>query len=246
MEPFGVKSLFIYSVVCVFILLVSDITRSYLLFRKSKSLVEVSAPFEYVNDKSAQKILVLGDSTAVGTGVTHASLSTAGRLSTSYPEADVRNFAQNGMRLEGLSSLVNDIKADARFSLVLVQIGANDIIRLTSLKDIESYTENILARLSKHSNNVIILHSGNIGRAPFFPLFVRPLLSRRSLQVREIYKKVSSTYGVEYVDLIQSKTEALLNENPSKYYAEDYLHLSDEGHGLWFSEIQKSLVGKTM
>ncbi len=244
MGNFEMKKLLFYLALGIFFLLVLDTTRTYLLFRKSKSLVEKSIPFERINEKAEQKILVLGDSTAVGTGVEEPSLSTAGRLSALYPDAEVRNLAQNGMRVKGLVSVIEELKPEDQFSLILVQIGANDIIRLTSLKDIESDAEKILSQLREHSSTVLILHSGNVGEALFFPRYFRPLLSRRSLEVREIYQKLSNTHGATYVDLIDSEIGTLLTEHPSKYYAADYLHLSDEGYGLWFSEIQKSLTNK--
>ncbi len=241
MGTFDAKRIFFYIVCSVLFLVVLDSARSFLLFRKSKNLVERSVPFESLRENSKQKILVLGDSTAVGTGVDDLSLSTAGRLSNVYPEAQVINRAQNGMRLKDLVVLMDDIKPEERFSVILVQIGANDIIRYTSLKSIESDVVKILDGLSKHSDNVIILHSGDVGGAPFFPRYLRPLMSKRSHQVREIYERVSDKYGVAYVDLIGSQTDSIFNQNPSKYYAEDYLHLSDEGYGVWFSEIQKKL-----
>ncbi|MES3004841.1 MAG: GDSL-type esterase/lipase family protein [Patescibacteria group bacterium] len=238
---FPFKNLVIGIVALLIILFVVDAIRFYLLFKKGKVLAENSVPFERIGVSSENKILVLGDSTAVGTGVVNPELSTAGRLATFYPDAIVRNLAVNGMRLKGLQAVLGAINKEEKFSIILVQIGANDIIRLTSMSDIEKDLEEILQRLSTQTDKLVILHSGNVGESRFFPIYMRKILSKRSFEMREIYKKLASKYNAHYVDLIDAPAEPLLRNNPKKYYAEDFLHLSDDGYGLWFDEIKKVL-----
>lgn len=86
-----------------------------------------------------------------------------------------------------------------------------------------------------------MLHSGDVGDAKFFPWFVRPLFSKRSREVREMYKKEVHDRDASYVDLIASSISQTLRENPRRYYASDWLHLSGDGYGLWMQEIQKFL-----
>lgn len=232
----------LYIGAAVFIALIIDTVRFYLLIDQSKKLVEASRSFEVIQPDADMKILVLGDSTAVGTGVDDPHKSTAGRLSERYPEAEVKNISQNGLKTRELLERLDTLDAKEHYSLVLIQIGANDIIRFTSMKEIEKDIDAILARLSKQSDQVVILHSGDVGEAPFFPLFMRPIYSSRSYEMRDLYSKLSSTYGAQYVDLIGSAVGELIKRDPKTYYADDLLHLSNEGYGLWFEEIEKNLT----
>lgn len=216
-----------------------DTFRSFLLYRKGIKLVEKSEA--YTQKGNGMRILVLGDSTAVGTGVEDKKDSTAGRLGAKYSDAEIMNFAENGMRLKGLKTIVDSIRNGDHFDLVLVQIGANDVIRFTKMKEIENDIRHILRELAKVSDKVVVLHSGNIGEAKFFPFYVRGILSKRSKEVKDIYTKVASETGALYVNLIDSPIAKFLKEEPEKYYASDFLHLSGEGYGLWFEEIQKKL-----
>ncbi len=222
--------------------LTHDGIRLYFLVKNSEQLIKAAVPFNRTDPNATMKILVLGDSTAVGTGAAHPEDSTAGRLAASYPKAAVVNLAVNGLRIEGLLTLLKTVDATTHYDLVLIQIGANDIIRLTSMPDIATGIDKVLARAELFHGQIILLHSGAVGEAPIFPWYFRSWLSRRSLAVRELYKKAAPAHGAEYVDLIDSPVAELLRKDPEKYYANDGLHLTDAGYGLWFEEIKKHLA----
>ncbi len=226
--------------VCI-VFIAGDFFRFYLLAKKGIALSNNAVAFERMIADAPQKMLVLGDSTAVGTGSKDNALSTAGRLATLYPNASIENRAVNGLKLKGLLELLEKHDANEQFDIILVQIGANDIIRQTDMKDVERDIDNVLSRLSRQTHTLIVLHSGDVGEARIFPLIVRPFLSKRSYRMREIYKDTASRYGAQYVDLIDSPTRKLLWKKPRTYYSEDFLHLSGAGYGLWFQEIQKKL-----
>ena len=109
------------------------------------------------------------------------------------------------------------------------------------MADIEEGIRKILLRAKSFDGKVIVLHSGNIGEATFFPLYLRPLFSNRSYRVRSIYQKIVSEQGADYVDLLGSPISATLKEDSARYYANDRLHLSSDGYGLWMQEIRKYL-----
>lgn len=222
-------------------LFILDIARVHLLVKKGKILAKNAIPFERANLNAQIKILVIGDSTAMGTGSKKPELTTAGRLGTLYPEASVKNISQNGLKLGGLLKILETLDSQEHFSIILVQIGSNDIIRLTNMKDIEKDAEKVFARLSKQTDKLIVLHSGDIGRSRLFPIYIRPILTKRSFKVREIYKKLANKYGSRYVDLISAPSDKLFSNDPHTYYSKDMLHLNAAGYGLWFMEIQKNL-----
>jgi lysophospholipase L1-like esterase len=44
-----------------------------------------------------------------------------------------------------------------------------------------------------------------------------------------------------HLDLFQDARNNPLGEGPRRFYAEDGLHPSGEGYGIWFKELEKSL-----
>jgi lysophospholipase L1-like esterase len=235
-----VKVILIISAIVIGVLIVDSI-RVFLRIQKSSVLVAKSSPFQRSIEKPALRILVLGDSTAVGTGSVDNRDSTAGRLGTLFPEAEIVNKAVNGLKIEGLLPILATLTDDTRFDIILIQIGANDIIRLTSMDSIKRDITEVLRRAQVLGERVVVLHAGDIGQVPVFPWYVRPLYHTRSMQMREIYSYAARASSAHYVDLIDSGVGAALKKHPELYYASDELHLSGEGYGLWFEEIKKSM-----
>lgn len=59
-----------------------------------------SSPFQAANPEPRARILIVGDSTGVGTGASHPRDSVAGRLHDDYPCIAVINRSVNGARVE--------------------------------------------------------------------------------------------------------------------------------------------------
>ena len=87
-------------------ILVFDFLRMYLLFQNTLKLQNNFVPFQKINSSASKKILVLGDSTAVGTGATNNVYSTTGRLSSMYPDAEITNISENGFKIAGLNEKI--------------------------------------------------------------------------------------------------------------------------------------------
>lgn len=221
--------------------LATSVVRCFLLVQKSKVLIANTSPFERKFPNASKRILILGDSTAYGVGAESPELSTAGRIGTLYPEAEVVNLAVSGLKIEGLNEILSRIDEGEQYDIVVIQIGANDIVRLTAMEDIQQGIEKILLRTKQFNGRVVVLHSGTVGSANFFPWFLKPLMTARSYEVREIYKKAAALYSADYIDLIDSPAETIINSDPNRYYAMDFFHLSGEGYRVWFDEIKKSL-----
>jgi lysophospholipase L1-like esterase len=211
----------------------------FLLIQKSGDLIDNSNPYQKIVLESDKRILVVGDSTGVGTGVKNNLESTAGRLSQKYPDYSLENYSINGLRLEGLIEVLSPL-GDNKYDLILVQIGANDIFRFTKKENIENRITKVLSMTSKMSNRVIFLHSGNVKDTGMFPSFTLPLISWRSKIMREIYLQKDIEFeSAHYVDLFKSEAINNMTNDFDKYYAEDMLHLNGDGYGVWFNEIEK-------
>jgi lysophospholipase L1-like esterase len=194
-----------------------------------RKLSDIAEPFERQGE--GKKVLFLGDSTAAGVGSEKGGVPYW--FSEEYPNLDIKNLGVSGNRLK---NVVED-KYSGEYDLIMIQAGGNDIFQISSYSDIESNLRKVLSKAKKSSDNVIVLHTGKVGTAPFFAKWLGLYMTHRAKKVRDIYLKVSSEEGAHYVDLFLA--EDPFHSDIDKYYATDYLHLSDSGYQVWFNEIRK-------
>jgi len=203
----------------------------------AKKVTQTIEPFEKLDPQAPLKVLFIGDSTAVGTGASTNLHSTSGWFSQDFPEASIENYSRNGMQLKKLVDILSQVKG-RHFDLAVVQIGANDIVYLTNLKDIETRQREVIRLTKEIADQVIILHSGDIGDAPLFFWPLTKLYSWRSYKVREIYQK-SEDERVSYVNIIELEKSV---KNSRELYAADNFHLNDEGWRTWYQFIKMEIV----
>jgi lysophospholipase L1-like esterase len=217
------------------------VASGYAAYRISigKQFAEEAVPFSRELEAPRIRILTIGDSTVVGTGVSESRFSIAGRLAEDFPEADIINEGQNGLRAADVTRRISLLEGS--YDLVLVQAGGNDIIRFTKLEQLRGSVSTILREAKRLSPNVLILHSGNVGLAPFFPWPWSVLASWRAAQVRELYMELAEGAGAHYVDLFTTKEEDPFRHDYARYYASDGLHLSDMGYGIWYERIRRTM-----
>ncbi len=220
--------------------------RTTILIRKSGALVAASSKYERLSSRPSHTFLFLGDSTTVGTGSENPELSVAGRFGAAFPSASIYNRGINGQKIHELAQSFTAASAaeqqtPARFDLIMIQIGANDIIRFTPTDKIEANLDALLTEAKTKSDRVVILHSGNLGLSPFFPRYLGWIWTMRSKQVRSIYMRLAEKHDVVYVDLFEEKNSDELSKDTKKYYAADYLHLTGAGYGIWFDKIMQAM-----
>lgn len=214
-----------------------DIYETRRLIAIGVTLAEKAKPYSRVS--SSPKILVLGDSTAVGTGASASTTSLAGLLGTYKPSATIENRGVNGSRTRDL--LLRDDFRDQKYDLIMIHIGGNDTVRFTRLAQLEKDITSLIDIAKKHSENIVIVSTGNVGTARLLPFGTRWLFTIRTKQVRDIFKKTAADKGVIYVDLFREPNKDPFAQDPSKYYAADLFHPSDAGYADWFSLIKKQL-----
>lgn len=217
--------------------------RFLFLLQSSRELVRKSRVFEQRVPQGSPRILVLGDSTAVGTGVEDPLGSIAGRFGRDFPDAYIENHAVNGMKVGELDDIFPSVP-NGSFDLVLLQIGANDIIRRTPMDAFSASLNSVFAKSRRAGKHVVALHSGNIGLAPMFPWPASLILTSRTRAYRDVYRHIAAERGVVYVDLFEEA-----KNDPFRmpgYYALDQLHLTDKGYGYWYAQIRKTIHGQNI
>lgn len=209
----------------------------------SGNLIEVTTPFSFHTEKLGadryKRILVAGDSLAVGIGSVRSENSIAGRLHVDFPGAEIVNTAKSGVKLAEVTEQVNNV--DGRFDLVVIMGGANNIIRFHSIKTAESDASLLLKIAKEKGDQVIWLVSGNIGLAPLWPWPLGPIYTYRTRKYHAIFRTLAEKEGVVFMNLFKDRRDDVFSKDPERYYAKDGLHLSDDGYEVWHEAIKGAM-----
>lgn len=210
----------------------------FMTVQVSKKIINATVAYQKAGE-GENTILVLGDSTAVGIGADRPEESVAGRVS-SYLQADsLENYAVSGAVTSDLNGQRENAKL-ARYRLILIQIGGNDIIRFKSAEGAGEELRRAIRNLPE-AEKVVIISAGDVGGATLFPWPVRPFHTRLNNKYHETFAKIALEEDVTYVNFGNSPATKKINEKPEIYLAADGLHPSSEGYRLWFEEIQSSV-----
>lgn len=204
-------------------------------------LANKAVAFEAHPASPTQHFLVVGDSSAVGVGSVSPEGSVAGRLGADFPQADITNHGVSGSKVADLLSQLKGLDQGAQYDLILIQIGGNDIVRRTPYANLERDLPQALKLATAHSDNVVLLTSGNVGTSRLLPYGTRWFFTLRTQQVRRIFQRITKEYGVHYVDLYRARSEDPYAHDPEKYYAPDFFHPSAEGYGDWYTFVKATI-----
>lgn len=202
---------------------------------EAKDLAKASEPFEQSPSGATGSVLVVGDSTAVGTGASSPAASVAGLIGADHPRLRIVNRAEDGAKFEQVVQQLEN--APGRYGLVLVLAGGNDVIRLTGEDKLRGQIERAATLAREKGDTVVFLPSGNVGNAPFFFPPTTWLMTRRSEALHAIVREATSSRGEAYVNLYKSRADDPFAQRPKELHAADGLHPSDAGYRIWYSEL---------
>jgi len=203
-------------------------------------LADRVVPFSREYTDARARILVIGDSTAVGTGAETPEVSLAGLAGGYFPDAELINRGVNGAKAHELISRLESLKG-YHFDLIMIHIGGNDIVRFTDLNELALSIATVLDLTTALADNVTLTTTGNMATARLLPYGTRWRYEKRTRQVRDIFKGAAQARNVYYVDLFREKPVDPFAQDPDKYYASDEFHPSGAGYADWFTIISKSL-----
>lgn len=204
---------------------------------------ESTRAFERRLDPAPLHFLVAGDSSAVGVGAVPPEGSVAGRLAADFPTADVQNIAVSGSKVADAITQLESLPGNARYDLILIQIGGNDIVRLTPYANLKRDLPRLLELAKQHSDNVVQLTSGNVGSSHLLPLGTRWYYTLRTKAVRNIFLPANAAAGTHYVDLLRSRANDPYIQDARKYYSPDFFHPSAAGYGDWYTFVKPVVQG---
>jgi lysophospholipase L1-like esterase len=206
--------------------------------RVSAALVAHAVPYTKTGN-GLKRLLVLGDSTAVGVGADKPADTLAARVGEEIRATDVHNYAVSGARVADLRSQMASLDGN-RYAYILIGIGANDVIRFGDPDGSAAVLSTILEQLPPH-DHLIVYMAGNVGGAQLFPRILNPQYTRRTLAFHKAFAAVVSDAGGAYVNLYVDPAKDPFIQNPDRYLAADGLHPSSAGYLVWFEKIRTVL-----
>ncbi len=204
--------------------------------KQSVELARQSEPFQASPAGAGASLLVVGDSTGVGTGASSPATSLAGLIARDHPSLKIVNRAKDGAKFADIARQLDGAGGE-RFDAVLVLGGGNDVIRLTPDTPLEENMARVAALARTQARLVVLMPSGNVGSAPFFFQPWSWLMTQRSKTLHRFVREVAQDNGAIYVNLYKDKSEDPFAQRPDELNAKDGLHPSDAGYRLWYAEL---------
>lgn len=229
--------------VVVVAVLFFEIAKVSLAYHRARPLAEEASVFAHHTKSSTTSVLVIGDSTGYGTGASKPEDSVAGRLSKDFPHASIENRSINGLKISGAISILERVHEEDRYHVVLLQIGGNDVLYFSSQEEVRREMRELFALAKKHSDNVVMMSTGDIGTAPAFGPLLSFFYHRRTLSFREMFMEEAKKAGVQYVDLYVEKKDDPFALDPWKYHSSDGLHPTSAGYALWYEKLKPVISG---
>ncbi len=225
-------------------IIVIQLTRLAVLANRAVMYGKQTSPVHKQHEAPKNKVLVIGDSTAFGTGAITKEGSLVGRLAEDLPNSSIVNAAKNAMDLRELNEHLTPHEENA-YDYVIVHIGGMDTINLMPLPFVQKRARASLEQAKRVAQKKVFLVSVyNVGTAPFFQYPLNRYFETRSNKISSTFATLCTELDIEHIPLYQEKDTDPLYQDVERYFAPDGLHPNDEGYGLWYNKIKPIVVEK--
>ena len=201
----------------------------------SRELADAARPYTAQPPDPQRTLLIVGDSTALGTGADSPQSSLAGWIGNAHPQWRIDNHAANGAKFVDVVQQLRT--AQSGYDLVLVVAGGNDVIQLTGMEKIRSGMAEALALAHERGRRVVLMPCGNVGHAPFFLPPLTWWMDTRSRHLHAIARSVAQDSGARYISLLQPKETDPFVLHSQELNSADGLHPSSAGYRQWYTEL---------
>ncbi|ADU37227.1 GDSL-type esterase/lipase family protein [Variovorax paradoxus] len=187
----------------------------------------------------SMRLLLVGDSAALGVGADGPRHSLAGLIAADFPDAEVRNLARSGAMLTDVHAQLQ--AAGTGFDVAVIVAGGNDILRRRRMAQIARDADAVMADLAPRARTVVWLGVANMGLAP---LFVPPWswwVSARVRRARPLFAAAALRHGVCYLDFFREARDDVFSRDPLRYFAADGIHPSSSTYRHCYEVLRGKL-----
>ena len=160
-------------------------------------------PLQAEPPNSTARLLLVRDSTAVGTGASTADASVAGLIARHHPDVHIVNRARVGAKFADIVRQLEPLGPPGpleRFDIILILGGGNDVVRLTSSAALQASVGRALQLASDRANTGVLMLAGNVGNTPFFPQLLSWLMRQCSRKLHAIADSAAASAKAIYVN----------------------------------------------
>jgi lysophospholipase L1-like esterase len=180
------------------------------------------------------RVAVLGDSSVTAPGVAGPEEIWVSRVCSRLSEnsyVTLESFAVSGSKAADL--IENQLEPTLAFDpdLVLVAVGANDVIRGVSVRAFEGQLDDLIGALAETDALVVMSGVGDMGTIPRLHPPLRNLMTRRSQRFNEIHLEVAARYGAYVIDQRSDDPDSWYTDR--SLWSPDLFHVSAAGHERW-------------
>lgn len=189
------------------------------------------------------RYVVMGDSTGVGQGAEYSesiAVKTAEHLTKGYT-VRLANVAVSGATTHDVLHEQVPKVVTQNPDLVLIAVGANDVVRLSRIESVQNDMSTIVAQLHRVNPKVQIFLTGAppMGTVPRFLWPLSTLAKLRTDQINHAYKKITEERNLKLIPLAEKAESAFLSH--PEYFASDNFHPNSQGYGVWSDIINYEL-----
>lgn len=187
------------------------------------------------------RLIVIGESTAVGVGArTHAE-ALPGQLAEALRERTARTVAwsvagRNGATVRKVITDVVPVSAVTEPDLVVVAIGVNDLIRRRPLPQFAADLTELIGTLRARYPGARVLVAGMppVRRFPAIPQPLRMVLGARAMAMDQIMRQVAGPAGATHVPMDEQVAR------DRRLFAADGFHPSAAGYRAWAGDLARA------
>lgn len=194
-----------------------------------------------VDQLSSVNLLAIGESTVAGLGARTHDLALVGQFAQALSERIGKPvrwhvIGKNGVTAKrALSELVPLIPDEEKFDYIIVGLGGNDVLKLSSPLKWRRYMVKMLQTLrEKHPESVIFVT--NVAAVKLSPVLPQP--------IKFILWRLSQLHNANIKEFVREFDRVFYYEQPD-YVPEDFfadgIHPSESGYAVWSREIIKTM-----
>lgn len=190
----------------------------------------------------ALRMVWLGDSTAAGLGASAADRAIPQRVAAALGRpVELTSLAVSGARVVDVIDEQLPAVASLRPDVVLVSVGANDTVHLTSRDAFRDRYEALVDAVPDGAE-LVLLGVPDMGAPPRLAQPLRAIAGLRGRQLDGVVRSVARKADAIYVD-IAGETGPTMRSDTGRYFAADRYHPSDDGYELWADAVLAQLDG---